>query len=104
MATGGQPLTIGADGDAAHIVERPHSEHALRSRDGSIVLVGFGHDLAQSVLVDSAVTPWQWELPRRSDAQSLSIRVELNRPPPHADRPAGEQVARWLEHQVLGGA
>ena len=39
---------------------------------------------------------------RRADAEFTSVGVELDRPSPHADRAAREQVARCLEHDVPG--
>ena len=67
-----------------------------------MLMVCHGHDPARSVLVDPASRGRQGQPARRADVEFAPIAVELDRPAQHADRAAGEQVARRLEHQVPG--
>ena len=65
---------------------------------------GQGHDPTRPILGDLLGSRRQGQWLRRADAEFTPVAVEPNRPPPHADRPAGQQVARCFEQQILGSA
>ena len=58
------------------------------------------HDPAQSVLVNRTGPRRQRELMRRTNSEFTAVQVELSRPPIHANRPAGQQIACCLEDHV----
>ena len=104
MTAGRQPFPVRADGD---------SSGSRRAAPPGIVRSGVATK-AKSWSARATIRPDRSsaipQLPpaagvaRRADAEFTPVEVELDRPPPHADRAAGEQVARGLEHQVPGVA
>src|SRR5262249_11139311 len=102
MAAGRQPFAVRADGNTAAIVQRPHRDRPLGGRDKDKVTVGQGHDPARSVFGNRAISGWQGERTRGADTAFTPVAVKPDRPAPHAERTACEQVARGFEPQMPG--
>ena len=100
MCAGCQPLAIRAHGNPAAIVQRPDTDRPLGAGDVGVAKVGLGHDPTGTVNGDPAVPRRQRNRPRGAEAKLAALGVEMNRPPLHARRAAGDQVTRSIEQRV----
>ena len=100
VAAGCDVFPVRADGNGPDVVERPELKRALGRVDVGSVGAGQSHDPTRPILGDLLGSRRQGQRVRRTDAEFTPVGVESNRPPPHADRPAGQQVAGSFEHQV----